>query len=434
MKVAEVPNPRVERGSYVQDSAHLLSEADKSSLDALAVDLEAKTGAELAVVTVNNLGGITVEEFADRLFKRYGVGKKAKENGLLILVARDDRRFRVETGYGLEAILPDAICKRLMDQLAVPRFKTGQFALGIHSLAYALAERIAQSEGRSLQVSPPESTGREAIPLNEPPADSGTGQAQASGGLAEAITPSFPWWKGLNGAVPVVITFFVLLYRGTRILLSKAYASRKLFYGDDATGFPVAVWVLTFFGTIFFVNIANAFVLPAGSFLLGGGLCTGLWVAWRRFFRSLVLEYSRTCPQCGLQMRRMDEKADDALLTQAQRDEERAQGMDYEFWDCPGCSYHEHFEVKLPFASKCPKCGNRTLHSKTTVLSAATTSSSGSKRIDEDCYYAQCKYHTSKTVTIPRISSSSSSSGGGGSSGGSFGGGSSGGGGASGGW
>ncbi|MCE9624584.1 MAG: TPM domain-containing protein, partial [Deltaproteobacteria bacterium] len=337
----------------------------------------------------------------------------------MILVAREDRRFRVETGYGLEAVLPDAICKRLMDQWAVPRFKTGEFGLGIHSLAYALAERVVQSEGRSLQVSPPESSGAEAIPANEPPADNAA--AQALNALADEAPPPFPWWKGLNGAVPVVITFFVLLYRGTRILLSKAYASRKLFYGDDVSGFPVTVWVLTFFGTIFFANIANAFVLPAGSFLLGGGLCTGLWMAWRGFFRSRVLEYARTCPQCGQKMRRMDEKADDALLTQAQRDEERAQGMDYEFWDCPGCAYQEHFEVKLPFASKCPKCGYRTLHSKTTVLHAATTSSSGSKRIDEDCYYVQCKYHTSKTVTIPRVSSSSSSSGGGGSSGGSFG-------------
>src|SRR5262245_46734825 len=115
MEVKDVPNPRVERGSYVQDSAGLLGTADIARLDSLATELKAKTSAEMAFVTIDNLGDFDVEQFANLLFKRYGVGKKEKDNGILILVARDNRRFRVEVGYGLEAVLPDALCKRLMD-------------------------------------------------------------------------------------------------------------------------------------------------------------------------------------------------------------------------------------------------------------------------------------------------------------------------------
>jgi uncharacterized protein len=120
------------------------------------------------------------------------------------------------------------------------------------------------------------------------------------------------------------------------------------------------------------------------------------------------------------------------LIEKGQQVEERIGSVDYDVWRCPNCSHH--FTLRYPkwistFA-KCPQCHNRTKSSTQTVIKAATTSSSGSARVVEQCAF--CTFHREYTKALPRISSSSSSSGSSSSGGsGSFGGGSSGGGGAS---
>jgi uncharacterized protein len=144
---------------------------------------------------------------------------------------------------------------------------------------------------------------------------------------------------------------------------------------------------------------------------------------WRRYRR-------RRCPRCQTLMTRLEETEDDALLAEGRQAEERVGSVDYDVWTCGNCSHH--FTLRYPKwmtgYAKCPQCGNRTKSSAETVIQAATTSSSGSARVVEQCAF--CSFHHEFTKTLPRIQQSSSS---GGSSGGgsSFGGGRSGGGGAS---
>jgi uncharacterized protein len=145
---------------------------------------------------------------------------------------------------------------------------------------------------------------------------------------------------------------------------------------------------------------------------------------WRRHRR-------RRCPACRTRMTCLSETDDDALLEKGQQAEERIGSVDYDVWKCGACPHH--FTLRYPkwFSkyAKCPQCHNRTKSSAETVLQSATTSHSGSARVDEECGF--CSFRHTYTKTLPRIQQSSSSGGssGGGSS--SFGGGRSGGGGAS---
>lgn len=152
-----------------------------------------------------------------------------------------------------------------------------------------------------------------------------------------------------------------------------------------------------------------------------GGLA--LWL--RRYMR----DRPRHCPQCRTIMLRAGEEADDEHLDGGQRLEEFLKSVDYDVWHCPDCGHMEINRYKSWFSSHgaCPDCSYRTLATRSTILNSATTSHTGSKKLDYDC--AHCGYHDTETRTIPKVTKSSS-----GSSRSSFGGGSSSGGGASGSW
>jgi uncharacterized protein len=158
-----------------------------------------------------------------------------------------------------------------------------------------------------------------------------------------------------------------------------------------------------------------------GSVPVGIGGIAGLR-KWRRYRR-------RNCPQCHARMAMLSDSDDDELLEKGQVAEEQIGSVEYDVWKCPACSHHFTVRYAKWFSSheKCPQCSNRTKSSIENVITAATTSSSGSARVVEQCAF--CSFTNEYTKTLPRISKSSSSSG---SSGGSsFGGGRSGGGGAS---
>jgi uncharacterized protein len=160
-----------------------------------------------------------------------------------------------------------------------------------------------------------------------------------------------------------------------------------------------------------------------GSLPLGLGSFIG-FRKWRRYRR-------RHCPQCQTRMLLLSDSEDDALLQEGQVAEERVGSVDYDVWRCSACSHH--FTLRYPKwvsgYQKCPQCSNRTKSSTEHVITAATTSSSGSARVVEQCAF--CSFTREYTKELPRITQSSSSSSSSGRSSSSFGGGRSGGGGAS---
>jgi len=115
----------------VVDNASLLDAATAADLESKLADLEAKSGIQLVVASVTSLGGEEIEPYANRLFRAWKLGEKTRNNGVLLLVAPNERRVRIEVGYGLEGTLTDALSQVIVANAITPRFKAGDFADGI---------------------------------------------------------------------------------------------------------------------------------------------------------------------------------------------------------------------------------------------------------------------------------------------------------------
>jgi uncharacterized protein len=116
---------------YVNDFASVLADSDETYLEDYLRTLERDTSAEVAIATVNSLDGMTVEEYANRLFVDWGIGKKQKDNGVLLLVSMREKAVRIEVGYGLEPIIPDGRAGEIIRTSIVPDFRDGNFPRGI---------------------------------------------------------------------------------------------------------------------------------------------------------------------------------------------------------------------------------------------------------------------------------------------------------------
>jgi uncharacterized protein len=130
----------------VNDFAAILNPAQRQSLEDRCAAVREKTGAQLAVVTLKSLEGGQIDDFAEKLFARWGIGQKDKKNGVLLLVAIDDRKARVEVGYGLEPILPDALAGRILTEELFPAFRQQRYADGLAASVNRIAELIERNE------------------------------------------------------------------------------------------------------------------------------------------------------------------------------------------------------------------------------------------------------------------------------------------------
>ena len=115
----------------VSDWAGVFTPEQKAALESRIVALRQTNGAQLAVVTLASLHGGEVADFANKLFAQWGIGEKGKDNGVLLLAAIEDRKLRIEVGYGLEGVLNDAKSGRIQDEYVLPRFKEGNYAQGL---------------------------------------------------------------------------------------------------------------------------------------------------------------------------------------------------------------------------------------------------------------------------------------------------------------
>jgi uncharacterized protein len=115
----------------VVDSAHIIPQAVSDQITAKLAALESKSGIQLVVATVNSLEGDEIEPYANALFRAWGLGEKQKNNGVLLLVAPNEHKARIEVGYGLEGTLTDALSKIIITNAMAPRFKTGDYGGGI---------------------------------------------------------------------------------------------------------------------------------------------------------------------------------------------------------------------------------------------------------------------------------------------------------------
>jgi uncharacterized protein len=115
----------------VVDQANIIPAETRSAIEQKLTELETKSGIQLVVATVTTLEGQEIEPYANQLFRSWKLGEKIKNNGVLLLVAPNERRVRIEVGYGLEGTLTDALSKVIITNAITPRFKTGDFGGGV---------------------------------------------------------------------------------------------------------------------------------------------------------------------------------------------------------------------------------------------------------------------------------------------------------------
>ena len=184
----------------VVDTADLLPPADEISLTQKLEALQRASSRQLVVATVPELGGYPIEDYGYRLGRHWGIGQSEANNGIILLVAKAERRVRIEVGYGLEPIVTDGLSSRIIRTRIIPAFKQGDFPAGIHAGTDAL---IAQ-----LQATPEQAEQAALAAQQEEARQQASGGGGGSGGMG-SVFPLIFWG--------IVLVFVILpMLRGGR--------------------------------------------------------------------------------------------------------------------------------------------------------------------------------------------------------------------------
>ncbi len=400
--VETVPNTRLSDARVcTSDPDDLIDPANQTEIDRLLLDAQQKLSAEIFVVALKSTGDVDLKSFATELFKNWGIGKKGKDNGLLILLVLDQKKVTMETGYGMEGVLPDAICYRIIDNDMVPLMKEGQIGAGmlagVKAVLHVLSDPAAAAE---IYADP-------------------------------AIQQKANWEQKKQQLYTLLIGYLILTLLVLIVSASNASKKVKSLVGME----PYDAYKVLNSSVTTYQILAFIFPLTMIAFLL--------------YYKRKAAGYRkqpRTCPQCGKPLVLMSEKQEDAYLNAGQQSEEMVGSVDYDAWVCMDCGNRSFLSYTKAFTryQPCPNCHFKTYaQTSDRIVSAPTPISAGQGVHVFTC--ANCGHEALKYYTIPMIIILPSNRGGGGSGfgggggggfggGGSFGGGSSGGGGATGGW
>ena len=137
---------------YVSDFAHVLDDSSRAEVESYCARIERATGVQMALVTIDSLEGEPIEDVANSLFRKWGVGKKGKDEGIMLLLAIKDHRDRIEVGYGLEPILPDGFVGSVLRGIR-PLLRQNAYGRAMFAAADEMGSRIAAAKGVSLDFS-----------------------------------------------------------------------------------------------------------------------------------------------------------------------------------------------------------------------------------------------------------------------------------------
>ena len=393
-KVDEVPNVHVaDRTRFISNPDGVITLAAQTRIDSILSRVRRSTTAEVVAVVVEDIDGGDIDTYATELFNRWGLGKKDNNNGVLLLVARDARKAVIRTGPGVEGVLTDAACGKILRTNMFPAFREGDYDGGTVAAVNAIAARLGEPQA--------------AEEIRSKMADADF----ASGGKSVL--------KGYL-TVSLLVTIVIAIIIGLKIISIRKSSSYDKYTAFENWKAPLLIVSFAGLGVPLIVTLPLLLAM--------------------RYWRNRP----RKCPNCGHKMTKVDEVHDNDYLTPAQDCEERIGSVDYDVWHCAHCGETDIF----PFVNKsmplveCSYCHART--AKLTgdkVVVQPTTSHEGIGVKEFTCLNCHNKmgknYKIAKlapVVIVPMGGGRGGFGGGGGSIGGGFGGGFTGGGGASGGW
>jgi len=394
--VQSVPNTKLQDArEYVSDPEGLIDAQSHAEINSLLAQVESNSTAEVFVVALKSIGDVSFKQFAHDLFMAWGIGKKSKDNGLLILMIEDQHQVDFETGYGVEGVLPDAICKRIIENDVIPLMKGGKYGEGL----------LAGVKGVVKVLSDPKAAQEIQVDM----------QAEAAAERAKLKSTL------LNALLVYLLLSIVVL------ILSSRSSGKKMKLADKQD--PYSTYKVLSTSKAGYGILTVIFPLTMIFFYL--------WYTRRlKSYR----KKPRLCPVCGKSLSLMSEQQEDLYLSTGQQSEEMVGSIDYDAWICMDCGHRSFLPYAKTFTNykACPSCGFKTFAQTSDRMTLAPTPlSCGEGMKIYSC--ANCNHEVRKRYTIPMIVVIPTKGGrggfsGGGFSGGSFGGGSSGGGGASGNW
>lgn len=199
----------------VNDFANVISPEQRAAMEGLAREVLEKTKTAVVVVTVPTVGDRVVDDYATRLYEAWGIGKKGEDKGVLILLAMKERRVRIETGYGVEGILPDGVVGEIIRLQVIPHLKQGDYGRGLLNAMTAVSDIIARDAGVTL-------TGR-AQPQAQP--------ARPTGGV-----PVSPFTMILLAIVVILMLFTRPGRQIMALLLLSSFGGGGRGYGGGSSG------------------------------------------------------------------------------------------------------------------------------------------------------------------------------------------------------
>lgn len=381
--VSSIPNVQLsDARRFVSNPDGILSPATQSAIDRMLGTLKETNTTEAAVVAIESIGDTDPDLFATDLFTSWGIGQK-NDNGLLILLVLDQRRIVFRTGYGLEGVLPDIICKRIQQRYIIPAFRQGDYDTGMLRGVEATVQALSSPEAN------------EELRYTAPPFEV-RNLLWGYGSIAVAVSLLLLWlvlgnlWKNRKRE-PYERYQKLLKYRTLLLCLS----------------FPFPLFVL---------------------FLYWGV----------RYKLKRLRNKPRICDCCCSVMRKCDETEDNYYLTPQENAEEMLNSVDYDVWLCEKCGNTLVYPYENIFTrfKECPHCHARTYcYDGDHIVRNATALSEG--RGEKRYHCEHCRRVDVTPYIIPIIIAGGIGGGsgrGGGGFGGGFGGGMTGGGGASSGW
>ncbi|GAB1808638.1 MULTISPECIES: TPM domain-containing protein [Priestia] len=203
----DIPNPVGD--IYVQDFAHLLNDQEKADINQMSRKLDDETKAQVAILTVNSLGDSDVEEYANEAFRKYKLGDKKLNNGVLILLAKKERKIRIEVGYGLEGAITDIKSGEIIDSYAIPNLKNGKYDTALETTYKAVYNQVVKEYdlGKDFE---------QKVPKVSPPSDSGVHFTTLQTLLIAAVIVGFLIldFVFFKGAITQFLLNFLVMFGG----------------------------------------------------------------------------------------------------------------------------------------------------------------------------------------------------------------------------
>lgn len=385
----DVPNVHLQQATaWVSDPDNIIDPDTRRRADAMLDSLNSATTVEVAIAVVDNLDGIDIDTYATDLFTLWGIGKKDTNNGLLIVISRDDRKAALRTGYGMEGVINDARAGRIIRHVIAPNMRNDNAGAAI----------IGAIDAVSLYIKDPEAA--DYLYSNMP------GNDEEDNFFAGYLV------------ISICITLALVVWLIVTYLSTSRHPDQERYTRLEQLKLPILT-----------------------SLPLTLGMSAIAWLPLWALMRHTRL-HRHDCPNCGTRMSRVDEIKDNDYLTPSQDIEEQLNSVDYDVWLCPMCNETDI----IPYINRrsrytmCPHCGTRARSLQADrILRQPTTSYEGQGIRIYHCY--NCNKTETEQYTIAKVAQTpiiigggGRFGGGGGFSGGSFGGGMTGGGGASGGW